>query len=195
MAEFFKVEFVVRGYNVYKDVWSAAVGITLPCQQERFLFERSIWPIANLIKILNGRKYSIFCCKFSYPCLLICRKFLILALHRRPFFHSGFYHWLYIIINIINLLGQYGLYQKSAWAWQNSITITKTIFFHVLVNFEILTLLMPKVNITRVKFSWMTINSWNLWKFPPKNSLYGSLQRFLIDILLSKVIPGIPNWC
>ena len=45
----------MRGYNVYKDVWSAANGITLPCQQERFLFERSIWSIANLIKILNGR--------------------------------------------------------------------------------------------------------------------------------------------
>ena len=27
-----KVESVVGGYNVYEDVWSTAVGITLPCQ-------------------------------------------------------------------------------------------------------------------------------------------------------------------
>ena len=29
------VESVVRGYHLYKDVWSAAVGQRLPCQQER----------------------------------------------------------------------------------------------------------------------------------------------------------------
>ena len=29
------VESMVRGYHVYKDVWSAAVGQRLPCKQER----------------------------------------------------------------------------------------------------------------------------------------------------------------
>ena len=31
-----EVECVVRGYYVYKDIWSAAVGSTLPCLEERF---------------------------------------------------------------------------------------------------------------------------------------------------------------
>ena len=34
MAESFKVESDVGGYNVYHDVWSTAVETTLPCQQE-----------------------------------------------------------------------------------------------------------------------------------------------------------------
>ena len=29
------VESMVRGYHVYKDIWSAAVGQRLPCKQER----------------------------------------------------------------------------------------------------------------------------------------------------------------
>jgi len=36
MAESFEVESVVRGYHIYKDIWSAAVGTTLPCRQESF---------------------------------------------------------------------------------------------------------------------------------------------------------------
>ena len=32
----YEVEYVVRGYYVYKKIWSAAVGSTLPCLQERF---------------------------------------------------------------------------------------------------------------------------------------------------------------
>ena len=36
MAEPLEVESVVRGYHVYKDVWSAAVGTTVPCQVESF---------------------------------------------------------------------------------------------------------------------------------------------------------------
>ena len=31
-----EVESVVRGYHIYKDIWSAAVGSTLSCRQERF---------------------------------------------------------------------------------------------------------------------------------------------------------------
>ena len=37
MAESFKVESDVGGYNVYNDVWSTAVETTLPCQQEWLL--------------------------------------------------------------------------------------------------------------------------------------------------------------
>ena len=36
MVELYEVESVVQGYNVYKEIWSAAVGLTLPCLQERF---------------------------------------------------------------------------------------------------------------------------------------------------------------
>lgn len=32
----YKVEFIVQGYYTYKEMWSALVGSTLPCQQERF---------------------------------------------------------------------------------------------------------------------------------------------------------------
>ena len=31
----YTVETVVRGYHMYKEVWDAAVGQVLPCQQER----------------------------------------------------------------------------------------------------------------------------------------------------------------
>ena len=47
--------------------------------------------------------HKIFHCAFSYPCLLISRRFLIRASHHCPFVYNGFYHWLYIIINSINL--------------------------------------------------------------------------------------------
>ena len=36
MVELYEVESVVRGYYVYKEIWSAAVGSMLPCLQERF---------------------------------------------------------------------------------------------------------------------------------------------------------------
>ena len=36
MVELYEVESFVRGYDVYKEIWSAAVGSTLPCLQERF---------------------------------------------------------------------------------------------------------------------------------------------------------------
>ena len=49
--------------------------------------------------------HKIFHCAFSYPCLLISRRFLIRASHHCPFVYNGFYHWLYIIINSINLWG------------------------------------------------------------------------------------------
>ena len=29
------VEMIIRGYHVYQTVWEAAVGLVLPCQQER----------------------------------------------------------------------------------------------------------------------------------------------------------------
>ena len=51
--------------------------------------------------------------------------------------HNDFYHWLYIVINSIN----YGMRTVClvALAWQNSITITKTIiFFHTFINLETL---------------------------------------------------------
>ena len=119
MVESFEVESVVRGKTVYEDVWSTAVEqhYLKFVNKKGSFFERTIWPIANLGKMLNGRngkmsngrKYSIFCCEFSYPCLLIHRKFLIHALCHCPFVHNGFYHWFYIIINSIRLGGQYGL--------------------------------------------------------------------------------------
>ena len=34
--ETYEVESVVRGYHIYKDIWSAAVGSTLSCRHERF---------------------------------------------------------------------------------------------------------------------------------------------------------------
>ena len=34
--EIHEVESIVRGYHIYKDIWSAAVGSTLSCWQERF---------------------------------------------------------------------------------------------------------------------------------------------------------------
>ena len=36
MVELYEVESVVRGYYFYKEIWSAAVGSSLPCLQERF---------------------------------------------------------------------------------------------------------------------------------------------------------------
>ena len=36
MMELYKVESVVRGYYFYNEIWSAAVGLSLPCLQERF---------------------------------------------------------------------------------------------------------------------------------------------------------------
>ena len=54
MAKSFEVESVVREYNVYKDVWSAADG-TLPCQQERFLFEED--DLANCKSWQNVEQY------------------------------------------------------------------------------------------------------------------------------------------
>ena len=36
MVELYEVESVVQGYYIYKEIWSAAVGSTLPCLQERF---------------------------------------------------------------------------------------------------------------------------------------------------------------
>ena len=36
MVELYEVEPIVRGYYIYKEIWSAAVGSTLPCLQERF---------------------------------------------------------------------------------------------------------------------------------------------------------------
>ena len=36
MVESYEVESVVWGYHIYKDIWSAAVGTTLPCRQESF---------------------------------------------------------------------------------------------------------------------------------------------------------------
>ena len=36
MVELYEVESVVRGYYFYKEIWSTAVGSSLPCLQERF---------------------------------------------------------------------------------------------------------------------------------------------------------------
>ena len=36
MVKLYEVEPIARGYYVYKEIWSAAVGSTLPCLQERF---------------------------------------------------------------------------------------------------------------------------------------------------------------
>ena len=36
MVESYEVESVVRGYHIYKDIWSAAVGTIPPCRQESF---------------------------------------------------------------------------------------------------------------------------------------------------------------
>ena len=36
MAESYEVESVVRRYHIYKEIWSAAVGTTLPCRQDGF---------------------------------------------------------------------------------------------------------------------------------------------------------------
>lgn len=36
MVESYEVESIARGYHVYKEIWSAAVGSTLPCLQIRF---------------------------------------------------------------------------------------------------------------------------------------------------------------
>ena len=56
MVESFKVESVVRGYNVYKDVWSASVEqsyLKLVNKKGSF-FERTIWPIVNLGTMSNS---------------------------------------------------------------------------------------------------------------------------------------------
>ena len=34
MEEEFAIEFCVCGYHVYKDIWEAAIGEELPCEQE-----------------------------------------------------------------------------------------------------------------------------------------------------------------
>ena len=34
MSESFTLQSMIRGYHVYKEVWDAVVGETLPCQQE-----------------------------------------------------------------------------------------------------------------------------------------------------------------
>ena len=125
----------------------------LPCQQEMFLLWEDNLANCKLGKMLNSRQYSLFSCEFSYLCLFICWKFLIHTFRHCPFFHNGFYHWLYVVINSINLWGGYGLCQRSTWAWQNSITITKTIIFFMrwstLKYLNSANLLMPKVNISR----------------------------------------------
>ena len=36
MVESYEVETVVRGYHIYQEIWSAAVGTILSCRQERF---------------------------------------------------------------------------------------------------------------------------------------------------------------
>ena len=56
MVESFEVESAVRGYNVYKDVWSASVEqhyLKLVNKNGSF-FERAIWPISNLAKMSNN---------------------------------------------------------------------------------------------------------------------------------------------
>ena len=126
-------------------------------------YERSIWPIANLIKILNGRKYSIFCCKFSYPCLLICRKFLILALRHHAFS---------IVVSTTDFISSLiaSICEDGMVCIKNQLELEKTASllprllssftcWSTLKYFNSTTLLTPKVNITRVKFSRMTIDS------------------------------------
>ena len=70
-------------------------------------FERTIWPIADLYKMSNSRTYSIFCCEFSYPWLIICKKFLICALCHCPFLDNGFYHW--FILSLIVSVCEYSM--------------------------------------------------------------------------------------
>ena len=114
--------------------WSAAVGtlrfhlFSQPRTVPPF-FKRMVW--LNLGKTSNGTQQFIFRCALSYSCLCIRASLC------SPFVHNDFYHWLYIVINSIN----YGVRTAClvALAWQNSITITKTIiFFHMFFNLETL---------------------------------------------------------
>ena len=92
---------------VKPDAWSAAVRTTLPCQQERFLLCKD-----NLAKSRkNVEQYTRLLVLHSYSTVHLATLAFSLAeifsympiQHHCPFVHNGFYHWLYIIINSINL--------------------------------------------------------------------------------------------
>ena len=104
--------------------WNFMITTIIPKSNSCF-FKKTIGP--NLDKTWNSTQYSIFrhALSFSYvPCITVLLSIMVSTIY-----------WLYIIINSINSWGQ----QRSTLAWQNSITITKTIiFFHVFANFETL---------------------------------------------------------
>ena len=155
------------------------------CQQERFLlWEENLaksWQMSNS----THRECSIFCCAFTYPCLLICREFLKCVSHCRPSVHSGFYHWLYIVIE--------HQFMRMVWFVSKicSVELGKMVLPlpRLLSSFPCLSTLKYfnsaiLLNITRVKFSRMTIDLWNLWKFSPsKNMLYSVLSNYLYAYL------------
>ena len=100
----------------------------------------TIWPNLILAKCQTVDNTPYSAARLATLVFLSAENFLYVPhVVAVPLSISGFYHWLYIVINSVNSWGWYGLCQRSTWDWQNSITITKTIiFFHMFVNFEIL---------------------------------------------------------
>ena len=167
MVESFEVKSVVRGYNIYKDVWSASVEqcyLKLVNKKASF-FERTIWPIVNLGTMSNSWKYFIFRCEFSYPWLLIfAENFLYVPCVTLPFcimvYTTGF------ISSLIASVCEDSMVSVK-YLLELAIGKTASLLPRLLSSFTCMStlkylntanLLMPKVNISRVKFSWITID-------------------------------------
>ena len=96
-------------------------------------FEGTIWPTLGIV--LNG---MYICCTFSYPCLLIPRKFSYMPCVAVPLSimvsTTGFISSLLASIHEDSMVFVKDLLEIG----KNSISTTKiTSFFHVFVNFEI----------------------------------------------------------
>ena len=165
VTESFEVESVVWGYHVCKDAWSAAVGTlrlhllsqpqTVPSLRGR---PGQTWAKRRSVHNTPYFAMRLATLAFSYvPHITVPLSIMV--------YTTGFISSL--IASVLEDIW-HGLWQRSILAWkdtrQNSITSTKTIiFFHAFVNFETLKqqhfVLIPKVNILRVTFSRMVINS------------------------------------
>ena len=129
MVESYKVESIVRVYHIYKDIWSAVVGTTLPWQ-ERFNLHDSYVYAVTMIKddvVVNHLPRSMYVgSMFSVPRITF-PLFIIVST-------TGF------ILSLIASIREDGMvFAKDllSQAWQNSLTIIKIIiFFHAFVNFE-----------------------------------------------------------
>ena len=158
MAEFFKAESVVWAYNIYKDVWSAAVGTTLCTLSTRkvpSLRGRSGQVLATCQTVDNTPYSSMHLATLAFSskenCSYVPRVTVLLSIIVSTI---GFISSLITSIREDSMVCVKDPFEPGKIA--SLLPRLRIIFFHVFVNLKYLNsiiLLMPKVNILRVKFS------------------------------------------